>query len=336
MSIYITNTYALEETAIASRAQRIVKEEAKKLGIKEIRIPYVDYGSEDRNNMSKKIDGVLTGVFPGDTVIYQSPTWNDPNFDIFFMNKLLGIGNLNIIIFIHDIRPMMFLTEQINMPSYIELFNVANYLIVPSKNMAQYLGEKGVTTPMVTQYLWDSNKEMVFQEVPKLKKQINFIGSDAKFMISRNFPINSDVTLDLYGRKNDEMVRAENINYHGFFNEYNLLHELHKGGFGLVWTEDMYWREYMKYNASFKTSTYLRAGIPLIVHESISCRKMIEDNHWGIIVNSLAEAVEKVKAMTVEEYNSYVEAIQGIKYPLEHGYFTKKVLVDSVYKLFVH
>ena len=333
MSIYITNTYVLG--GIASKAQNLVTEEAKKLGIEEIRIPYIDYESEDRNNMSNKNDGILTGITSGDTIIYQSPTWNDPNFDIFFMNKLLGIGNLNIIIFIHDIRPMMFLTEQINMPSYIELFNVANYLIVPSKNMAQYLGEKGVTTPMVTQYLWDSNKEMVFQEVPKLKKQINFIGSDAKFMISRNFPINSDVTLDLYGRKNNEMVRAENINYHGFFNEYNLLHELHKGGFGLVWTEDMYWREYMKYNTSFKTSTYLRAGIPLIVHESISCRKMIEDNHWGIIVNSLAEAVEKVKAMTVEEYNSYVKAIQEVKYSLENGYFTKKVLVDSVYKLFV-
>ncbi|OTF89262.1 nucleotide sugar synthetase [Ligilactobacillus salivarius] len=333
MSIYITNTYVLG--GIASKAQNLVTEEAKKLGIEEIRIPYIDYESEDRNNMSNKIDGILTGITSGDTIIYQSPTWNDPNFDIFFMNKLLGIGNLNIIIFIHDIRPMMFLTEQINMPSYIELFNVANYLIVPSKNMAQYLGEKGVTTPMVTQYLWDSNKEMVFQEVPKLKKQINFIDSDAKFMISRNFPINSDVTLDLYGRKNNEMVRAENINYHGFFNEYNLLHELHKGGFGLVWTEDMYWREYMKYNTSFKTSTYLRAGIPLIVHESISCRKMIEDNHWGIIVNSLAEAVEKVKAMTVEEYNSYVKAIQEVKYSLENGYFTKKVLVDSVYKLFV-
>src|SRR5699024_2560757 len=98
MSIYITNTYALEETAIASRAQRIVKEEAKKLGIKEIRIPYVDYGSEDRNNMSKKIDGVLTGVFPGDTVIYQSfiliylsASWNDLYFVIFSMNIFLGI-----------------------------------------------------------------------------------------------------------------------------------------------------------------------------------------------------------------------------------------------------
>ena len=185
-------------------------------------------------------------------------------------------------------------------------------------------------------WYWDSDKETTFQEVSKLKRKIHFIGNDAKFMISKNFPINSNVTLELYGRKNDEMVRAENINYHGFFDEYNLLHELHRGGFGLVWTEDMYWREYMRYNTSFKISTYLRAGIPLIVHESISCRKMIEDNHWGIIVNSLAEAVEKVKAMTVKEYNSYVEAIQGIKYPLEHGYFTKKVLVDSVYKLFVH
>lgn len=63
---------------------------------------------------------------------------------------------------------------------------------------------------------------------------------------------------------------------------------------------------------------------------------MVEDNHWGIIVNSLAEAVEKVRAMTVEEYNSYVKAIQEVKYSLENGYFTKKVLVDSVYKLFVH
>ena len=334
MSIYITNTYALG--GIASKAQNLVTEEAKKLGIEEIRIPYIDYESEDRNNMSNKIDGILTGITSGDTIIYQSPTWNDPNFDIFFMNKLLEIGNLNIIIFIHDIRPMMFPTEQSIMPSYIELFNVANYLIVPSKNMAQYLGEKGVTTPMVTQHLWDSNKETTFQEVSKLKRKIHFIGNDAKFMISKNFPINSNVTLELYGRKNDEMVRAENINYHGFFDEYNLLHELHRGGFGLVWTEDMYWREYMKYNTSFKTSTYLRAGIPLIVHESISCRKMVEDNHWGIIVNSLAEAVEKVRAMTVEEYNSYVKAIQEVKYSLENGYFTKKVLVDSVYKLFVH
>lgn len=334
MGIYITNIYDLG--GVAAKAQNLTTEEAKKLGIEEIRIPHLDYESEDRNNMSNKIDGILTGVTAGDTIIYQSPTWNNPNFDIFFMNKLLGIGNLNIIIFIHDIRPMMFATEQKDMPSYIELFSMANGLIVPSENMAQYLYNEGVTTPVVIQHLWDSNKEIVFQETPKLKRQINFAGNDAKFMISKNFPTSSDVTLELYGRKNDEMVKAENINYHGFFDEYNLLHELHKGGFGLVWTEDMYWREYMKYNTSFKTSTYLRAGIPLIVHESISCKKMVEDNHLGIVVNSLTEAVEKIKAMTAREYDSYVKAIQKMKYPLENGYFTKKVLVDSVYELFVH
>ena len=112
MNVYITRTYGLEGTA--AKAQSMVVKEAKKLGIKEIRIPYLLYETEEREEMSKRIDGVLTGVNPGDTVIYQSPTWNDPNLDIFFMNKLLGIGDLNIIIFIHDVRPLMFQVEKVN------------------------------------------------------------------------------------------------------------------------------------------------------------------------------------------------------------------------------
>ena len=128
------------------------------------------------------------------------------------------------------------------------------------------------------------------------------------------------------------------LNLHGndFLDEYDLLHELHKGGFGLVWTEETYWREYMKYNTSFKTSTYLRAEIPVIIHKSSSCRKLIEDRHWGIAVDSLEEAVDVVNTMTAEEYGKYVGAIKESKFQLENGYFTKKALVDSIFKLFIH
>lgn len=334
MNVYITKTYGLEGTA--AEAQSLVVKEAKKIGIEEIRIPYLLDESEKREEMSKRIDGVLTGVNPGDTVIYQSPTWNDPNFDIFFMNKLFGIGDLNIIIFIHDIRPMMFQVEKVNLPAYIQLFDAANSLIVPSENMGQYLREKGVNTPMTVQHLWDADTQMNFQNDPSFKREINFAGDDAKFLISKNFPLDKDVVLNLYGKRNEEMVQADNIHYHGFLDEYDLLHELHKGGFGLVWTEEMYCREYMKYNASFKTSTYLRAGIPLIVHSSISCRKLIEDRHWGIVVDSLEEAVGVVNTMTAEEYGKYVGAIKESKFQLENGYFTKKALVDSIFKLFIH
>lgn len=234
MSIYITKTYGLNGTA--AKAQDVVIEEAKKLDIKEIRIPYLLYETEERNETSKRIDGVLAGITSGDTVIYQSPTWNDPNFDIFFMNKLLGIGNLNIIIFIHDIRPLMFAIEKVNLPFYIQLFNFANGLIVPSENMAHFLKEQGISTPMTIQHLWDSNVQMDFKNVPKLKRKINFVGDDAKFLISKNFPLDKDTVLNLYGRRNAEMLQADNIHYHGFLDEHDLLNELHKGGFGLVWT----------------------------------------------------------------------------------------------------
>lgn len=320
MNIYITKTCGLEETA--AEAQSLVVKEAKKIGIEEIRIPYLLGESEKKEEMSKRIDGVLTGVNPGDTVIYQSPTWNDPNFDIFFMNKLFGIGDLNIIIFIHDVRPMMFQVEKVNLPAYIQLFDAANSLIVSSENMRQYLREKGVNTPMTVQHLWDSDMQIDFQNDPDFKREINFVGDDANFLISKHFSSDKDVVLNLHG----------NV----FLDEYDLLHELHKGGFGLVWTEEAYWREYMKYNISFKTSTYLRAGIPIIIHKSNSCRNLIEDRHWGIAVDSLEEAVDVVNAMTAEEYGKYVEAIKNGKLQLENGYFTKKALVDSIFKLFIH
>lgn len=89
----------------------------------------------------------------------------------------------------------------------------------------------------------------------------------------------------------------------------------------------------MKYNASYKVSTYLRAGIPLIVHRDISCRKLIENNHWGIVVDSLEEAVQKVKAMSEDEYQGYVDSVAKVSELLGDSYFTKKLLIDTIYEL---
>ena len=331
MSIYITKVCGLGGTA--GKGQQLVANETKKLGIEEIRIPYYDYFSESKEELSKRIDGILTGISENDTVILQSPTWNYPNFDSALIGHLKAIDNLQLVIFVHDIRAMMFPIEAESMPFYVELFNIADSLIVPSENMAQYLKEKGVNTPMVIQHLWDFDNHVDFNQTSNYGNRISFIGDDEKFMISTNFPTNSDTSLELYGRKNEQMEQANNIHYHGFLDEYSLLQELHKGGFGLVWTEDMYWREYMKYNASYKVSTYLRAGIPLIVHRDISCRKLIEDNHWGIVVDSLEEAVERVKAMSEDEYRKYVESVSKVSGLLGDNYFTKKVLVDTLYEL---
>ena len=228
---------------------------------------------------------------------------------------------------------MMFEGNRELMPLFIELYNKADLLIVPSENMKDYLISKGVTVEkFVIQNLWDIPVDFISNSETKYLPRINFAGSDEKFGITENINSN-DIELEIYDHKPEDKLIPDNVHYHGYVDEVKLLSELHEGGFGLVWTEDMYWREYMKYNASYKVSTYLRAGIPLIVHRDISCRKLIEDNHWGIVVDSLEEAVERVKAMSEDEYRKYAESVSKVSGLLVDNYFTKKVLVDTLYEL---
>ena len=326
---HITNLYGVG--GIATVAQRRTVEVAKQLGFNEISILY-DNSLRDPEEFDKKVAGILAGLEVGDTVIFQSPIWITSKVERDFIDKVRQYQG-KVAIFIHDIRPIMFEGNKELMPLFIELYNKADLLIVPSENMKNYLISKGVTVKkFVIQNLWDIPVDFISNSEPKYLPRINFAGSNEKFRIAEKINL-SDIELEIYDHKPEDKSIPDNIHYHGYVDEIKLLSELHEGGFGLVWTEDMYWREYMKYNASYKVSTYLRAGIPLIVHRDISCRKLIEDNHWGIVVDSLEEAVERVKAMSEDEYRKYAESVSKVSGLLVDNYFTKKVLVDTLYEL---
>ena len=326
---HITNLYGVG--GIATVAQRRTVEVAKQLDFNEISILY-DNGLRDPEEFDKKVAGILAGLEVGDTVIFQSPIWITSKVERDFIDRVRQYQG-KVAIFINDIPPMMFEGNRELMPLFIELYNKADLLIVPSENMKDYLISKGVTVEkFVIQNLWDIPVDFISNSETKYLPRINFAGSDEKFGITENIN-SSDIELEIYDHKPEDKLIPDNVHYHGYVDEVKLLSELHEGGFGLVWTEDMYWREYMKYNASYKVSTYLRAGIPLIVHRDISCRKLIEDNHWGIVVDSLEEAVERVKAMSEDEYRKYAESVSKVSGLLVDNYFTKKVLVDTLYEL---
>ena len=113
----------------------------------------------------------------------------------------------------------------------------------------------------------------------------------------------------------------------------SLLLELSKGGFGLVWYGNDYWHQYMKYNNTIKLSAYLAAGIPVIVPGGISNQYLIEENHLGMVVDSLDEAVERVGNMEETEYQEYVGQVRNFAPLLRNGYFIKKFLIDAVQML---
>ena len=127
-----------------------------------------------------------------------------------------------------------------------------------------------------------------------------------------------------------------NLVIEGWKRNEELLMELSKGGFGLVWNtqyNDGENVDYYEMNISHKLSTYLAAGIPVIVPNTLSNSHLIEERGLGFAVNSLEEANQLVQNMDPKTYQEISNRAQGFAFLLKEGYITKKLLVDSIFCL---
>ena len=134
---------------------------------------------------------------------------------------------------------------------------------------------------------------------------------------------------------NYTLADNKNIHYLGWFNNESALADAlrRSGGFGLLWHDDPVWIEYMKCNACCKLSTYLSAGLPVIVHNSVAEADTIRRKGLGLTVDSMDEAVEQVRCMTEERYNRMAQDADSFGNLVRQGYFAKKLLMDAVFEL---
>ena len=178
------------------------------------------------------------------------------------------------------------------------------------------------------QEIWDYTTDIRFSQPAKFRKEIHFAGKPSKFLFPDQW--NFDVPLKVYA---SEQCAGENVQVMGWMDSDRLLLELAKGGFGLVWYGDDYLHQYMRYNNNFKLSTYLAAGIPVIVPRGVSNQYLIEGNHLGIVADTLEDAAEQVKNMSEAEYQEYVRHVREFSSLIRDGYFTKKFLIKAVQML---
>lgn len=331
MSVYITNRNGGAVDDIAQYAQRQTAEIAHQLGYKEMGIYAYNANVERDELLSVRLDGIIAGIqWKKDIVVYQFPSWNGGRFDLALMERIKAYG-CRVIIFIQDVEALMFDYAQYLLPSLINLYNQAEVLVVPSYAMKNFLLENGVRKGMkvVVQEIWDYTTGIHFTALPKFKREIHFAGNPEKFLFPNKWDY--DIPLRLYSSL---PCTGKNVQEMGWMEPDALLLELAKGGFGLLWYGDDFWRQYMGYNNSMKLSTYLAAGIPVIVPQGISNQYLIEKNRLGIVVNSLEEAVDGVRNITEEEYREYAESVGRFAMLLRNGYFTKKLLVEAVHLLF--
>lgn len=325
MKMHITNLYGTWGTH--ALAQRNVTKIARELGFTEMGLYQYPVECDSKEELRKRLDGITSAVEEGDIVIFQSPTWNAASYDRALVNNIRTRKNIRLAIFIHDVITMMFEgAPEKNLLEFIQIYNMADLVIVPSERMLAFLQEKGLTVKKtLVQSMWD----LPFTgevKTPEFRRQVFFSGSPKKFGFVSAW--NYEIPLVLFTNEQFEQ-KGQNIQPGGWKNTAELLMEYEKGGFGLIW-EQTAPASYYIYHQPYKLSTYLAAGIPVIVEKGLAREQAILDYGLGFSVSSIKEAADIVTNISEEEYYQLVNNIKNISFLVRGGFFTKKLLLDTV------
>lgn len=300
-------------------------------GVTELPIYLYNSKNEPWNEKSARLDGLISGITEGDIVFFQYPTWNAMEWDNDLIDRL-NLYGARVILFVHDIVPLQFESNYYLMDKFIGICNKCKMLIVPSEKMYRCLVEHGLKVKKyVVQNMWDFKNDIQLYE-PTFERKLYFTGEASRFPFVRNW--HQETPLYVYGI--EDITESTNVNFGGWLNKYELLLQLSKGGFGLVWgnsenPEDE--RDYYKMNCSYKLASYLSAGIPVIIPDYLSNADFIKEKEIGFVVSGLEEASQVVQNCSEEEYNRMVSNLKQVQYLINIGYFTKKLFVDAIMKL---
>lgn len=88
----------------------------------------------------------------------------------------------------------------------------------------------------------------------------------------------------------------------------------------------------MKMNTSYKLSTYLATGIPIIANSDTPEVETIKRKKLGIIADSLEEVRAKVLQVSDDEYKEMANNVDSFAKLIRGGYFIKKALSEAVFK----
>lgn len=332
MRIHVTNVYGFSIRSTVLQSQHEVVDILKDLCDSEIGLFRYYNEEEPKNELSSRLDGVIARLNAGDVVIFQSPTWNGVDWDNALVDKIKLYGG-RVVFFIQDVPPIQFENNYFLMPYFIDMYNKAEVVVVPSEKMYQRLVEEGLTVKKyVVQKMWDFNVHMDLH-TPSFEKKLYFLGDVSRFPFFQNWQFNTP--LHVFGNHKPDYDYSK-VHFGGWLNKTELLLELSKGGFGLVWGNQENPKDesdYYKMNCSYKLASYLSAGIPVIVPDYLSNADFVKENNIGFVVSSLEEADQVIQECSEEKYSEMRSSVKNVQYLINNGYFTKKLFVDSLMKL---
>lgn len=326
MKTHITTLNNMAGTA--SLAHRRVLKVAQSIGCHEMGLSFYHLEPDYAKEIDKRLDGIIAPLNYGDIVIFQYPSWIGVNYDESFVNKIKSYRDTKLIIFVQDIQKLMFDSEHAILDMEIRTLNKADLLILPSKKMHRYLKENGLDEkPVIYQTIWDMPSDICFVD-HAVTRCFHFAGNYNRFPFLAEY--HGKTPIYQYDANKPDRENDDSFCWRGFFEQEKLMHELSKGGFGLVWSDDEYFDRYYSMNQPYKLGTNLAAGIPVIVKRGCVHEKFVERNGLGYAVDTLDEADKLVQSITDAEYIKLYHNVKNIQKLILDGAYTRKTLQDAI------
>ena len=326
MKTHITTLNNMAGTA--SLAHRRVLKVAQSIGCHEMGLSFYTLKPDYAKEIDKRLDGIIAPLNYGDIVIFQYPSWIGVNYDESFVNKIKSYRDTKLIIFVQDIQKLMFDSEQAILDMEIKTLNKADLLILPSKKMHRYLKENGLDEkPVIYQTIWDMPSDICFVD-HAVTRCFHFAGNYNRFPFLAEY--HGKTPIYQYDANKPDRENDDSFCWRGYFEQEKLMHELSKGGFGLVWSDDEYFDRYYSMNQPYKLGTNLAAGIPVIVKRGCVHDKFVERNGLGYAVDTLDEADKLVQSITDAEYIKLYHNVKNIQKLILDGAYTRKTLQDAI------
>ena len=241
--------------------------------------------------------------------------------------------NIQLAFLIHDLESLRKLFSEAEEGfEYVDhtMYEIADYIIAHNSSMKQYLIEQGVDEEKIYElqifdYLTESNPD---DKQIKYAKTLNIAGNldtnKCKYIKGLN-DLNQSVNVNLYGLNFDkDVLNSESIHYMGAFPADKIPEQLEEG-FGLVWDGDSVdgcignTGDYLRFNNPHKLSLYLVSGLPVVIWSQAAEAKFVEDNHVGLVVDSIQDFSDAFEGVSEEEYNEMVSNAKKISRKLRNG-----------------
>jgi hypothetical protein len=282
------------------------------------------------DELTKRLDGLMAGVEPGDTVIVQIPLWTDPHFEERFINRLRA-HDVKMIAFVHDILAWMRPTVTLKIEQTLAELQKFDAIVAHTPEMIARLHmEADYDVPMVALDLFDFRHGIEVPNPQPFVKQAYHAGNAEKVLDQLETELHFDLKVLAF---NPPVTDNPRVSYAGFYQAANVPIAF-EGGFGIVWgaedVPDLLSRTYSLVNLPHKASLYLSANLPIIVQDDVPLARFVQERGIGWVVKDFQDINRLMDALTEAEYDEMSRNAAEIGQLVREGFFAKRAVIRAI------